>query len=486
MNLAPPYPDEPISSALVRGCRHYGLTLGRLLKVAAPSASGQVSFIGAAALSPLADLFEVTPRRLLSEHTVVPYLTAYSPRPVWSKLISSVLSPCAAPISLGSVFKNSFDSTMQRRYCDQCVADDLRTLGESYWRLSHQLPGCFVCVRHDCILRLAPHRIVGRIGAYSLPQDVTGPPCLATMPPSIWHILALRSSETLRRGLHPPLLRSNLHYRNLAEARGWLKRGQHVDTLALRAAIENEFGQATLTAFGIEPSYTQNHWTALFLRKSQSNMTTTSRVLFIEELLATKPVDVGHRPSGPSPKPRLGRDAELAKAVSATRISGVGANERLTLRQLLERCDAFQAYRHSTATTMPMLHAAAAKFQQGAARCRPLAGELFSVPDSSGAWASRSDLVAAGHLIHGREAAARMGIHWYQMKPLRQSGGILSIPFQRRDWYPAFWFDGTDKHLLAQRLRAVRRRPLTQQWAELLKVRALAAGKSSSAPTDHP
>ena len=38
------------------------------------------------------------------------------------------------------------------KFCPNCVRDDFKTLGESYWRLSHQLPTSLICLEHDVIL----------------------------------------------------------------------------------------------------------------------------------------------------------------------------------------------------------------------------------------------------------------------------------------------------------------------------------------------
>ena len=38
------------------------------------------------------------------------------------------------------------------RYCPVCVKDDRNSIGETYWRCSHQLYGATICVKHNCYL----------------------------------------------------------------------------------------------------------------------------------------------------------------------------------------------------------------------------------------------------------------------------------------------------------------------------------------------
>lgn len=38
-------------------------------------------------------------------------------------------------------------------YCPYCVEEDFQRYGETYWRLSHQLPSVYVCTKHSCILQ---------------------------------------------------------------------------------------------------------------------------------------------------------------------------------------------------------------------------------------------------------------------------------------------------------------------------------------------
>lgn len=39
------------------------------------------------------------------------------------------------------------------KFCPECVKEDMLDLGETYWRMSHQLPSMFLCLKHSTLLR---------------------------------------------------------------------------------------------------------------------------------------------------------------------------------------------------------------------------------------------------------------------------------------------------------------------------------------------
>ncbi|MGR5869230.1 TniQ family protein [Bacillus pacificus] len=38
------------------------------------------------------------------------------------------------------------------RYCPSCIVNDYERYGETYWRLNHQIPGVFICEKHETYL----------------------------------------------------------------------------------------------------------------------------------------------------------------------------------------------------------------------------------------------------------------------------------------------------------------------------------------------
>lgn len=46
------------------------------------------------------------------------------------------------------------------KYCPLCFAEDLKTLGESYWRINHQIVGALYCFKHQVLLKKSTVNVV--------------------------------------------------------------------------------------------------------------------------------------------------------------------------------------------------------------------------------------------------------------------------------------------------------------------------------------
>lgn len=61
------------------------------------------------------------------------------------------------------------------RWCPECTRLDVKEHGESHWRVSQNLPGVFVCVRHRCPLATSDEAYVARranLGCAELPHEI--------------------------------------------------------------------------------------------------------------------------------------------------------------------------------------------------------------------------------------------------------------------------------------------------------------------------
>lgn len=107
----------------------------------------RLAFLGVSPLPLFEELFDMPAERLLAGHTVVPYATAFSEPHVYERAVATAIGGESSG-ALGAVIQAAIHGLAHRRFCPECVAEDIRVLGESYWHLSHQLPGCLVCHRH--------------------------------------------------------------------------------------------------------------------------------------------------------------------------------------------------------------------------------------------------------------------------------------------------------------------------------------------------
>lgn len=469
--LARPYPDEPIAGALVRGCRQYLVPMKHLLNPSdSPRGKGNgLAFFGLSPLPFFSELFDMTPQELLAGHTVLPFATAFSEYGVWERGIASALAGASGSQAIGAVVQNAIHGIPFRRFCRACVADDLRTRGESAWRVAHQLPGSLVCHVHGDVLRATGLRIVGTSVGYTLPQDHTGQPCIAGPLPAIWQQVAGRVAELACRGLTEPVARTGSHYRDMAVQRGWLRLGRDVNAERLSKLFIDRFGQSALDACGLASTGKVN-WAALMLHSSPHVPFATLKHVLLELLLTGTSVDLSHKPRGPSARPTGQEDTLLTAAFSKVAKNYAAKGVRAPMAAMLREAGCWSAYRKRR-QVLPKLRRAVEKVQSSERACRPQALQMLEVPGQHGLAATRQDLIKAGHLVCSEDAAARLGIHWYRMKPLQRSGRIFSVRYAGRDWYPAFWFDGSvAASVLEAALADTANLPPREKWSALVRL----------------
>lgn len=477
--LARPYEDEPIASALVRGCRHFGVALKQVFSHGGESSTKggrSMPFLGIAPLSFFAQLFDMDAESLLSGHTVLPYATAFSERNVWDRAIANSLAAESDPKTMGAVIQCAIHGLPQRRFCRTCVAEDIQTHGESYWRRSHQLPGSLVCHVHGEVLRSTNLRIAGASSSYDLPQHCSGPACIAGAVPEGWQRVAKRITELSARGLEAPIARPDSYYRDLAVERGWLRPNRSVNSERLASLITDRFGKALLAACGIARSGSLG-WASLMLHERPSVPFSTLKHILMEELLAGYAVDLSHKPHGPSARSRTEEDKAYAAAVRRVAAGFVSRGRRVRMADVLKQAGCWGAYRHAKENALPRLSRVVKELQTSELAQRPHALQMLAVPHGNGDMMTRQDLIKAGHLLCSKDAARRLGVHWYRMKPMQRDGRIFSIRYANRDWYPAFWCsEGADQTGLVRVLRASQGMSKEAQWDALIETLAPRSG----------
>lgn len=144
------------------------------------------------------------------------------------------------------ILMNSFNL----KFCPNCVRDDIKTLGESYWRLSHQLPTSFICLEHDVILENWNY---SKTSLKTLKiRDLSS------------EVLEKFSNKTMfyaqiftKQSLNLNMENLNLHFKFrygkfylFLIANGYVKSTGHVDVIKLRIDIENYYGNELMKLSG--------------------------------------------------------------------------------------------------------------------------------------------------------------------------------------------------------------------------------------------
>ncbi len=130
--------------------------------------------------------------------------------------------------------------------CPVCVEEDRRLISTGWWRMDHQWPTTYICLKHRCQLRvMATHPQANRLNDWYLPSDLSGEqweitPVLGQMQVdrlaqiSQWAVALLQRQESY---LDAALLRHTYLFQ--AKNRGWLAMDGSLRFAALRAEFAN-------------------------------------------------------------------------------------------------------------------------------------------------------------------------------------------------------------------------------------------------------
>jgi len=154
-----PFPDELLYSALARYQDMMGIAAGRSVhRTFFQAKTGRAVFDLPgridALLSSLPAGHEYTPKRILYEHTQLPYYVPFLPPERAARAERAMRTGEGSTIHGRLGLRSSRVSLSQPfRFCPDCAAQDRDVHGVSYWHRIHQLPGIWVCATHGTILR---------------------------------------------------------------------------------------------------------------------------------------------------------------------------------------------------------------------------------------------------------------------------------------------------------------------------------------------
>lgn len=97
---------------------------------------------------------QITSQQLLNENTLYPFYTKFLSESLAGEMKEGMLSKDR----FNGIVKAGFIGSKVKlnkylKYCPMCVEDDIKTLGESYWRREHQIIGVLFCKKHKIKLK---------------------------------------------------------------------------------------------------------------------------------------------------------------------------------------------------------------------------------------------------------------------------------------------------------------------------------------------
>lgn len=368
-----PFPDELLSSVWMRTARRAGLPIGTATRAITIDRKLSPTMFSSAHLADLAVILRRSPEDLLWHHTVFPYATAYLRASVLASARASALSTGRAATGLGAVTQNVSDHVRWRRFCPNCVSDDLARCGESYWRRSHHLPGVLTCSVHGTPLMQTTLACVSKRWSDRLPHECRDAASQSCRPTAFDTELARRSVALLRREPGIGLERDGTWYRDRLVAVGLLMRDRFADSELLA-----KWGRRQLprdpALFGLAERDIDMHWLALMVRpKAGIPFVPLKHVLFETLLVMQRPVArpwVTFKPPGPSARLKPDLDKHCAEAVRAVIRGHIEKGERVRVCDALSQARCWTNFRHDR-KSFPRVQAAIRWLKRSSACCRP-------------------------------------------------------------------------------------------------------------------
>ncbi|MCL8300869.1 MULTISPECIES: TnsD family Tn7-like transposition protein [Pseudomonas putida group] len=153
------FPDETLHSVLSRYARLSG---GSSRKAAFAGERAAASFTQNVAFpSRLGDLVGALPRgacfsvsQIISRHTLLPYFAPFLTSDQLRQAQESMAGDGKSLMLKLGINASRIEWAARVRFCSECVDEDIRRVGASYWHRVHQLPGVLVCPHHGTLLKV--------------------------------------------------------------------------------------------------------------------------------------------------------------------------------------------------------------------------------------------------------------------------------------------------------------------------------------------
>jgi hypothetical protein len=363
-----PYPDELLTSALIRCSRWFNISFGTLVRKVLGLQQHTANFLSTFSLRAVASLYGLSPEHLLWKHTTFPYATAFVSASALSMATRAAMASGSGMIHLRAVMKNALIGLPCRRFCLACLQDDLRQWGESYWHRVHNLPGVFFCTKHGCVLSSTDLTLPDRHVVYQLPTECTPRPgpALGNSPSAME--LTIQSESLLYRPQGPGERRSGNDYRSVAISLGLLSVDNRIDETALREMILRCFSPALLHAVDAQEVFKRCGWPASLLRPHWRNVSPLKH-LMLEISLMSAGSEYADRLSFRRSPPAAALDEIFEQRAKAELRRALAAGDVLTVRDLVDKIGAHTAYK-TRLVEFPRLGKAIREFRTSAAAAR--------------------------------------------------------------------------------------------------------------------
>ena len=352
--LPHPYPDELIGSVFIRACRHRGLSPKALGLLLSGKQRSQWPMLLSTHLEVFANATGISARDFLYSHTAFPYSTRFMSQSETDRQEENLLVHNGK--SLFVLIQAATTGGYSLRFCPRCIETDLDLFGESYWHRTHNLPLVELCGIHKVRLMTPVARnATKRTGIPIPPDECLGAPVAVRFSFETATRIGQLSEASLSTRNRQALDAWLGSYRETALARKFPQQGCGLASQTFSASLLEFYGRPTLESAGLLFQPSSSAWPALMVRERCAVRCVTAKHLLLQTFLESEQEpasDIKYAQAGRKPKNYSALDKGLARQLGRALIELRTGNTRVTLRDLLNKVDAWETFRHHR-TSLP-------------------------------------------------------------------------------------------------------------------------------------
>lgn len=235
---------------------------------------------------------QVTVREVIMNHTLYPFFTSFLSEQRSEEVYKGMAEGYGKGfVNLLGIAGSKIKTNNHLKFCSCCIKEDLETLGESYWRRLHQIPGALYCFKHQILLRNSKIVITdSRVDFHCVDEEVCTIEEEEKTYPSIVKELNLTYIQNASFLMKDNQKRRDLSfiinfYIDKLREKGFASRKGTVNIKELSKAFVDfylsEYLDLMQSSIDVDK---ETHWVRLFIRDNNKNRSPLRHLLFMQFL----------------------------------------------------------------------------------------------------------------------------------------------------------------------------------------------------------
>lgn len=289
LNFPNPYPNELMYSTIARAGVHHAITSPKQLLDEVFSNRKVISTIDLpnhllCILKHLPPSY--TLEKLIYGNTLFPIYALFSSESTRLRCLKWMGGQSKGSIHLAlGVAASKVKQVSNLRYCSNCLEDQYRQYGESFWSRLWQIQGANCCTKHKVKLsEFTPMTLLANRHEFTAVNNIIYPNQSNEPTHALDLIVSKRIEELLQL---PPTSAPTLHqwsqfYQRLARKLGFGKGAKHIDHIKINSVIIKVWDLNWLRQHHLDELHTETSWLKAIFRKHRKSFSYLEHIIVLE------------------------------------------------------------------------------------------------------------------------------------------------------------------------------------------------------------